>query len=75
MTDTYRLPYGTTELEFELSGDVSPEMILPREVEAHPNPETAVKEALHNPVGSPALGQLDPGREFQWQSWTEAGQR
>ena len=60
MTNTYRLPYGTTELEFKLSRHVSPEWILPRVIAAHPNPDQAVQEALRIPIGGPLIPQLNP---------------
>jgi len=53
-----RIPYGDTEIEFEVDKDRLMGIITPREVAPSSNPATGIEYALKNPVEAPALESL-----------------
>jgi nickel-dependent lactate racemase len=53
-----KLAYGKTGLPIELDGSLNVTVVEPSFVPALPDPESAVREALRAPLGSPALADL-----------------
>jgi len=58
----WKIPYGRSELSFDLPGYLKVEVILPKAQPAHPNPGAAVREALAHPLRFPPLRQITPPR-------------
>jgi nickel-dependent lactate racemase len=58
----FTIPYGKTQLSFELPENVQAEVIMPREISAAANPIGAVAAALANPVGAADLADFQGAR-------------
>lgn len=55
-----KLPYGTSELEFDLNSDRVLGLILPSEITPAANPASVVERALATPLGGPTIDELAP---------------
>jgi lactate racemase len=58
----FRIPYGRTQLAFQLDGSLKPELLAPAHVEPLADPSQAVREALSHPVGSVRLADFAKAR-------------
>lgn len=55
-----KVPYGKTNVEFEVDADRILSVITPSDVAPSPDPELEVIKALKNPIEGPTIGELSP---------------
>jgi len=55
-----KLPYGTSEIEFDLNSDRVLGLILPSEITPAADPASVVERALATPLGGPTIDELAP---------------
>jgi nickel-dependent lactate racemase len=54
----YRVPYGKTEIEFDLPPDMRGTVVVSKRAEPLPDVEGAIAESLTHPIGSPPLREM-----------------
>jgi len=57
-SQTFRVPYSTTSLEFSLPPAMTADLAVSRPVEPLPDPSLAVRQVLAHPTGAPPLREL-----------------
>ena len=58
-----KIPCGRETVEFSVPARNLVAVVSPPEVEPHPDPETAISEALRHPVGMPPFSQVARGKK------------